>query len=103
MTKKQEITAIIKDKRGRVLSVGKNSYVKTHPLQAMHANKVGLPHKTFIHAELEAVIKCKDLSKAYKIEVYRFNNEGKPLLAKPCVICTSLLSKTPIKVIEYTT
>lgn len=102
MTKKQDITAIIKDKRGRVLSIGKNSYVKTHPLQALHANRVGLPHKTFIHAEADAVIKCKDLSKAYKIEVYRFNNEGKPLLAKPCLVCQSLIKSTPIKVIEHT-
>lgn len=102
MTKKQDITAILYDKRGRVLSIGQNSYVRTHPLQGYHANKVGLPHKTFIRAELDAVLKCKDLSKAYKIEVYRFNNEGKPLLAKPCVVCESLLKSTPIKIIEHT-
>lgn len=102
MTKKQDITAIIKDKRGRVLSIGKNSYTKSHTLMHTHANKVGLPHKIFLHAEADAVIKCKDLSKAYKIEVYRFNNEGKPLLAKPCVVCESLLKSTPIKIIEHT-
>ena len=103
MTKKQDITAIIKDKRGRVLSVGKNSYVKTHPLQAKHSKRVGLPDKVFLHAELQAVIKCKDLSKAYKIEVYRFNNKGEEMLAKPCRICASAIANTPIKVVEYTT
>jgi hypothetical protein len=33
MTKRQAITAIITDKKGRVLSIGQNSYSKTHPLQ----------------------------------------------------------------------
>ena len=28
------LTAIIKDKRGNVLAIGKNSYTKTHPYQA---------------------------------------------------------------------
>jgi deoxycytidylate deaminase len=112
MTRKQYITAIITDKRGRVLSVGKNSYTKTHTLMAKHANKVGMPHRTFLHAEADAIIRCKDLSKAHKISVYRFSNEGsplqgkpsqgKPLLAKPCAVCQSLINATPIKVVEHT-
>ena len=102
MPRKQDITAIITDKRGRVLSVGKNSYTKTHTLMAKHANKVGLPHKTFLHAEADAIIRCKDLSKAHKIAVYRLNNEGKPLLAKPCAVCQSLINATPIKVVAHT-
>lgn len=102
MTKKQDITAIIYDKRGRVLSVGKNSYTKSHTLMHTHANKVGLPHKIFLHAEASAIIKCKDLSKAHRISVFRFNNKGEPMLAKPCKVCQSLLDSTPIKVIEHT-
>ena len=43
MASKQDMTAIIYDRRGRVLSVGKNSYFKTHTLQAKHAAKVGTP------------------------------------------------------------
>ena len=38
---RQNITAVIYDKRGRVLSIGKNQYLKTHPLQAKHAHAVG--------------------------------------------------------------
>ncbi len=103
MTKKQDITAILYDKRGRVLSIGQNSYVRTHPLQGYHAKKVGLPDKTFIHAEVAAIVKCKDLSKAYRIKVFRFNNKGEEMLAKPCCICASAIANTPIKVVEYTT
>ncbi len=102
MTTKQDITAIITDKRGRVLSIGKNSYVKTHPLQKHHCERVGLPDKVFLHAEIDAIIKCKDLSKAHKIQVFRFNNTGKAMLAKPCKVCEDALKQTPIKVVEHT-
>ena len=41
MTTKHKITAIIYDKKGRVLSIGQNSYIKTHPYQAKIAKQVG--------------------------------------------------------------
>lgn len=76
---KQNLTAVIYDRKGRVLSIGQNSYIKTHPLQAKHANKVGLPDKHYLHAEVHAIVKCKDLSKAHKIFISRFGKEGQPL------------------------
>lgn len=60
---KQQITAIIYDRKGEVLSIGQNSYVKTHPLQAKHAEKVGLPYKQFLHAEIHAITRCKHFTK----------------------------------------
>ena len=66
-----DMTAILYDKRGRVLSIGKNSYVKTHPLQARYATQVGEPSKVFLHAEVDAIVKCKNLDKAHKIVVFR--------------------------------
>lgn len=96
------ITAIIYDKRGRILSMGKNSYVKTHPLQSHYALKAGLPHKIFLHAEIHAIALCKDLSKAYKIVVMRLDDKGIPRLAKPCPVCQNAIAATPIKVIEHT-
>ena len=95
--------SIIYDKRGKVLSVGFNSYVKTHTLQAHHAAKTGEPLRQYIHSETHAVVKCRDLSKAHRIKVFRFGKNGKPMLAKPCKACMSLLSETPIKIIEWTT
>lgn len=103
MTVKQELTAIIYDKKGKVLSIGQNSYIKTHPLQAKHASKVGLPDKQYLHAEIHAIIRCKDLSKAYKIFISRINKHGDPALAKPCPICQSAIKAAGIEQIEYTT
>jgi tRNA(Arg) A34 adenosine deaminase TadA len=97
----QDITAIIYDKRGRVLSIGKNSYVKTHPLQARHAHRAGLADKLFIHAEVSAIVRCRDLSKAYKILVTRIGRNGDLLLAKPCPICQSAINEAGIKIIEH--
>ncbi len=97
------LTAIIYDKRGNILSIGKNSYVRTHPLQAKFAKKAGLEKKVFIHAEIDAIVKCKDLSKAYRIVVMRFHKNGLPASAKPCPICENAISElTGIKVVEHT-
>lgn len=96
------MTAIITDKRGRVLSVGQNSYLKTHPWQARLARKLGDPEKVFLHAEIHAITRCVDLSRAHKISVYRYNSDGKPVMAKPCPICEDAIKQAGIKVIEHT-
>lgn len=59
-------------------------------------------NKIHLHAEVAAIVKCKNLNKAYKIQVFRFNKEGKPVIAKPCPICQSAIKATNIKVIEHT-
>lgn len=100
---KHNIKAIIYDKRGRILSVGENSYVKTHPIQAKSAKKCSLDEKIFLHAEISAIIKCKDLSKAHSIFVSRPNRQGGFSNAKPCPICMHAINTlTPIKVINHT-
>ena len=99
---KHELTAIIYDKKGKVLSIGKNSYIKTHPLQAKHAERVGLPDKQYLHAEIHAIARCKDLSKAHRILVTRFGKTGEPLLAKPCPVCQSAIKAAGIELIEHT-
>lgn len=100
--KKFDITAIIYDKRGRVLSIGKNSYVKTHPYQKEHACKVGLPHKEFLHAEIHAIVKCKQIEKAHRISIMRFDPNGNPRIAKPCLVCQSAIEAAGIKIVEHT-
>lgn len=101
-SKKHDLTAIIYDKKGRVLSIGKNNYVKTHPMQKEYATKVGEPYKEFLHAEISAIIKCKNLNRAHKISVFRFNRNGKPALAKPCNVCMSAIGASGIKKIVHT-
>lgn len=102
MSKPHNLTAIIYDKKGRVLSIGKNSYVKTHPLQKKHAKKVGLEEKEFLHAEVAAIIKCQNLDKAHRIKIFRFNLKGEPVLAKPCPICQSAIKAAGINLVEHT-
>lgn len=100
--KQFDMTAVIYDKRGMVLAIGKNSYVKTHPLMMHYGEKVGETNKPYIHAELAAILKCKDLSKAHTIKIFRFLEDGSPANAKPCPICCSAIKATPIKHIEHT-
>lgn len=99
----QRLTAIIKDKKGNILSIGKNSYIKTHPIMYRLAIEKGIfDSKTiFLHAEIDAINRCKHLDKAYKIEIYRLGKNGKYLNSKPCHICLSGIRKTNIKIIGY--
>ena len=99
---RQDITAIIYDKRGRVLSIGKNSYIKTHPIQANFAKKVGMPYKQNLHAEIDAIIRCKNIKKAHRIFISRVLRDGSYGLAAPCKICLSAIKTTNIKIIEHT-
>ncbi len=102
MNTKQKLTAIIYDRKGRILSIGKNSYLKTHPLQAKYASKVGEDYKIFLHAEIAAIVRCDDLTKAHKIVIMRFDRSGNPKLAKPCNICKSAIEEAGIKLVEHT-
>lgn len=98
----QQITAIIYDKRGKVLSIGQNSYIKTHPRQAKWAAACGEPLKQFLHAEIHAITRCRNLAKAHKIVVIRYNKNGEPALAAPCPICSSAIKAAGIKHVEHT-
>jgi len=96
------LEATIYDKRGRVLSVGNNSYTKSHPLQVKFAEKVGKPDAIFLHAEMDALRKLKDWDRAYKIVVTRYDKIGEPVIAKPCKICNAAIKHAGIKHIEHT-
>lgn len=100
--KRHNLTAIIKDRKGNILSIGKNSYIKSHPVQAKWAELAGEPEKIFLHAEIHAIIQCDNIGKAYSIELYRYHSDGTPGNAKPCKICVGALAKTNIKIIRYT-
>ena len=98
----QQITAAIYDRRGRRISVGRNHYTKSHPFQARLAREAGLKEKIYLHAEIEALIKLRDWSRAHKIVVERYASNGEPALAKPCPICQRALKLAGIEHIEHT-
>ena len=100
-TKKQNITALVYDRRGRLLSVAQNSYVKTHPLMARHAKALGKPGAIFLHAEVYALIKARYFGIPFRIVVIRQGAKG-TLLAKPCAICQRVIEEFHVRYVEHT-
>lgn len=94
------LCAIIVDKKGKILSIGTNSYHKTHPTQAYYASKSDNANRIFLHAEIDAIVKCK--GKADAIYIARLGNSGKPRLAKPCDICRRAIRDLGIEKIVHT-
>ena len=94
------ITALAYDRKGRLLSAGTNSYIKTHPLQAKYAKLSKRPQAIYMHAEIAALIKAR--GKIHKMVVTRFDTMGNPVNAKPCPACTLALKDYGVKVIEHT-
>jgi len=99
---RQAITATIYDRRGRQISMGRNRYTKSHPLQARLAREAGLHEKIYLHAEIEALVKLRDWDRAYRIVIERYAKNGKPALAKPCPICQRGLRLAGIEHVEHT-
>ena len=97
------LTAIAYDKRGRILAVGRNSYVKTHPLQARLAEKVGLTDSIYLHAEVSCLVKIRDPAKIRKFVVFRYDRHGRPRNARPCKICQQALQDFGVHNVSYTT
>jgi deoxycytidylate deaminase len=102
MKKRFSVTAIIYDKRGRILSVGVNSYVKTHPMMAEYARRAGEPNKVFLHAEVAAITRCTHIDRAHRIVVLRYTENGSPANARPCKICQAAIKATGIQLVEHT-
>lgn len=99
-SKRYNITALAYDKSGRLLAVGKNSYIKTHPMQAKYARKAKKPAAIYLHAEIDALIKAR--GPVYKLVVLRYTNDGKPARAKPCEVCQLAITDLKVKKVEHT-
>lgn len=99
---KYRLCAIITDKKGNILSIGHNSYSKTHPRQFYFAKKVGTAHRIFLHAEIDALLKIPYGSIPNSIYIARVGKNKQPLLAKPCSICQMAIQDARIKNIYYT-
>ncbi len=100
--KRYKIKATCFDKRKRVISVGYNSYKKTHPLMlffAMQAEKNS--QKICLPAELAALLKAKD-KEIHTMLVERIESNGYGL-AKPCLACQCAIKAYGVKFVQYTT
>ncbi len=101
MARQYNITATVRDKKGRVLGIGRNDYAKTHPLMR-HYNKNLNEEAIYLHAEVAAIIKALRNGKPYSIFVERYGKDGKPKLAKPCPVCEVAIKQAGIVVVSYT-
>jgi deoxycytidylate deaminase len=90
------------DKKGNLIAVGTNSYTKTHPLMLHFGKIAGLPEKTYVHAEVQALIRSRD-KQVYRLLVERYESDGTPALAKPCKVCQEALKAYGVTIVEYTT
>lgn len=99
-SKRFQITALAYDKRGKLLSTGVNSYIRTHPLQAKYGRLSGRPAAIYLHAELDALLKAR--GPVHRLVVMRYNEQGRPALAKPCPACQLAIAAFQVKKVEYT-
>lgn len=98
---KQRLVAKCYDKRGNLLSIGKNNYNKSHPLQAYFAKMVGMPERIYLHAEIDAILRAKG-KRIHSIHVARYDKHGRSCLAKPCQICQEAIKAFGIQEIIHT-
>lgn len=97
---KKQVGAILLNKN-KVIITATNLETKSHPIQAKFAERVGLKEKIYLHAEISALVKCKE--EVDTIVVARVNPQGKIRMAKPCPICQLALNEAGISKIHYTT
>lgn len=67
-----------------------------------HAKKLGLGEKVYLHAEVQAILRCGDRV-PHSILVERYSTDGSPLLSKPCPVCESVIREYGIREVCYTT
>lgn len=97
---KYEITALAFDRKGRLLSIGRNNYLKTHPIQAKYAQQAGEHYRIYLHAEIDALIKAR--KPVHRLVISRVNKAGEFMLAKPCPVCTKAIQDYGVEIVEYT-
>jgi deoxycytidylate deaminase len=91
--------------KGKILSIGVNS-AKTHPSRNKYNyfSETGedLRNQVGIHSEISAILKLgrEDLSGCVFVNI-RTGNEGKILMSKPCLGCSSALKQFRYKQLFY--
>jgi deoxycytidylate deaminase len=77
----------------RLVSVGFNSYVRTHPVQSAFAGRTS--KRNYLHAEIDALLRSKGL--ATTLTVVRINKRGQLVPSRPCSICQAAINSYGIK------
>ena len=107
--KKHRLICFVLDSKYRIISIGHNSYSKTHTLQSKLAAKCGNKNREYLHAEISALARIirnmavNPVESVAKILIVRFNKKGELTLASPCQICRQAIKMAGIKEVIYTT
>jgi deoxycytidylate deaminase len=96
---KYQVGCIICNKQGKIISAGVNQR-KSHPYQAEMAKRHGDEKKIWLHAEIAAIIKCRQ--QPHTVYVARVGKKNITRLAKPCPICFAAIQEAGCKRIVYT-
>ncbi len=94
------VTALAYDSKGRLLSVGQNSYHKTHPLQKRFAERSSNPHRIYLHAEIDALIKARG-KQVDRLVVIGYNTNGKLVCTKLCDCCRLAINYFKVPHVEH--
>ena len=98
---KYKFGAVITAKNGRIVSVGENSYSRSHPMQARYGERYTTPEACFIHAEVAAIIRAK--GKGHTLYVSRVLKNGTEAMARPCPACLGAIKfETKLRKVVYT-
>lgn len=97
--KKYWVIAASLDHHNNIISIGENSYQKTHPMQSRLLIKAGNGNREYLHAEIASLVKNK--SRPEGIMVVRMTCSGLARMARPCNICNLALREAWIKYIYF--
>jgi len=99
-SKKYWVIAASLDHHNNIISIGENSYQKTHPMQSRFSLKAGGGrNREYLHAEIASLVKNRN--KPESIIVIRLTSTGLVRMARPCNICTLALREAEVKYIYY--
>jgi len=99
-TKKYWVIAASLDHHNNIISIGENSYQKTHPMQSRLSQKCGNRNREYLHAEIASLVKNRN--KPESIIVIRITSTGLVRMARPCNICNLAIREVGIRNIIFT-
>jgi tRNA(Arg) A34 adenosine deaminase TadA len=103
--KKQNVVAICFDRRGKVFSIGTNSFSQSSGKMAELSKQVDEDEKVFFHAEISSLTRWRRYSKdtnPHGIYVARLSKAGTLVNSKPCNTCALGLRLAGIRKIYHT-
>ena len=94
------------DKKGAVLAVAFNDYLKSSPIQKALSIRAGLSeHRTAVHSEVLCLVRASrnhPSKRVHTLLIERYDAEGKPRLAAPCASCQLAIKDSKVQIVMYT-